>query len=287
MKGDFCSYLRVSTQRQGENGYGLGAQRQTVLDYLNGGSWTLEKEFIEQESAKGGLDRRPVLKEALAYCKRKGCTLLVAKLDRLARNVAFVSALIESKVPFKCCDFPEANKITLQLLSVFGEYERDMISERTKAGLAQAKAQGVKLGNPRLYQLNIPRRKAGLAFAETMRPHIQAMQSKGFSQRRMVDWLNEQGITTSADATWTQFKLQKLLKRIDAPKPTYKRISPMLDNRLRQLRLEKGLTVRQLEKLSGVPRATISQAELKHPLKAKRAEQLAKALGCEPGELIF
>lgn len=139
--GQYVAYYRVSTQRQGRSGLGLDAQKQAVRDYLHGGTWVLIGEYKEVETGKGSnaLERRPQLREALAFCKKHRATLLVAKLDRLARNVAFVSALMESNVEFTACDFPQANRLTVHILAAVAEHERDMISQRTREALAAAR----------------------------------------------------------------------------------------------------------------------------------------------------
>src|SRR3954454_14694221 len=144
--GRFIAYYRVSTQAQGASGLGLEAQRAAVLAYLDGGSWHLAAEFVEVES--GRKDDRPELAKALAACRRLGATLVIAKLDRLARRVSFVSALMDSGVEFVAVDFPTANRLTSHILAAVAEHEAAMISARTKAALAAAKARGVKLGNP-------------------------------------------------------------------------------------------------------------------------------------------
>src|SRR3954452_8738746 len=144
----FIAYYRVSTDKQGQSGLGLEAQRKTVTDYLNGGAWALIGEFTEVESGKRD-DNRPVLAKALAACRAHGATLVIAKLDRLARNVAFISRLMEGGVEFVAVDFPTANRLTIHILAAVAEHEREMISARTKAALQAAKARGVKLGNPR------------------------------------------------------------------------------------------------------------------------------------------
>ena len=148
MRGKFISYLRVSTDKQGERGYGLDAQRKAVADYLNGGNWQLVEEFVEIESGKR--NDRPQLAAALAACKRHKARLVIAKLDRLARNVAFIANLMDGKVDFVCCDMPQATRLTIRVLAAVAEHEREMISERTRNGLAAAKAHGVKLGGPKL-----------------------------------------------------------------------------------------------------------------------------------------
>jgi DNA invertase Pin-like site-specific DNA recombinase len=141
--GKWVCYLRVSTDRQGQSGLGLEAQRKAVLDFRNGGQWKLADEFVEVESGKRS--DRPQLAAALA-CKRLKARLVVAKLDRLARNVAFISRLMERGVEFVAADMPFANKLTIHILAAVAEHEREAISARTKAALAAAKARGVKLG---------------------------------------------------------------------------------------------------------------------------------------------
>ncbi len=144
---DFVAYFRVSTDRQGTSGLGLDAQRASVERFLAPGQ-TLAATFTEIES--GRRDRnRPQLHAALAECRRRRATLLIARLDRLARNVAFIANLMESGVDFVAVDMPTANRFTIHVLAAYAEHEREMISARTKAALAQAKARGKRLGNPR------------------------------------------------------------------------------------------------------------------------------------------
>jgi DNA invertase Pin-like site-specific DNA recombinase len=142
--GKFVAYYRVSTDKQKRSGLGLEAQKQAVRTYLDGGKWRLVGEFKETESGKR--NDRPELAKALALCRVHGATLIIAKLDRLARNVHFISGLMESKVEFTAVDFPTANRLTVHILAAVAEHEAQMISERTKAALAAAKARGVLLG---------------------------------------------------------------------------------------------------------------------------------------------
>src|SRR5579862_7716530 len=136
--GKFIAYYRVSTEKQGQSGLGLDAQRKAVADYLNGGQWALLAEYTEVESGKRA--DRPQLLAALAHAKATGATLIVAKLDRLSRNVAFIAALMESGVEFTAADMPMANRLTVHVLAAVAEHEREAISARTKAALAAAKA---------------------------------------------------------------------------------------------------------------------------------------------------
>jgi DNA invertase Pin-like site-specific DNA recombinase len=217
--GKFVSYLRVSTQQQGVSGLGVEAQREAVVRYLNGGQWTLEREFVEVESGKGAnaLDRRPQLKAALALCKKTGATLIVGKLDRLARNVHFISGLIESGVEFVPADMPQANKVMLQMHAVMAEWERDQISARTKAALAAAKARGVKLGiaGPTNLKPNVEQRQREAAdFAERLRPTLTGMLATGRTRRQMVADLDALGIKTPRGKAWSLAQLQSTLERL-------------------------------------------------------------------------
>lgn len=142
--GKFVSYLRVSTKKQGASGLGLEAQRESVTNYLNGGSWQLIAEKVEVESGRKA--SRPKLAEAIALCRNTGATLVVAKLDRLARNAHFLLGLRDAGVDFVAADMPDANRMTVGILAVVAEAEKDMISVRTKAALGAAKKRGVQLG---------------------------------------------------------------------------------------------------------------------------------------------
>ena len=136
--GKFVAYFRVSTDRQGKSGLGLEAQRKSVLDFLDGGRWSLVAEFTEVESGKRS--NRPQLAKALDACRRQKAKLVIAKLDRLSRNLAFIATLMESGVEFVAVDNPHANKLTVHILAAVAQHEREMISERTKAPLAPSGA---------------------------------------------------------------------------------------------------------------------------------------------------
>src|SRR5262249_54333670 len=129
-RGKFVAYFRVSTDRQGKSGLRLDAQREAVMNYLNGGSWPLAAEYGEIESGKH--NERPQLLAALAACKKLRARLVIAKLDRLSRNLAFIAALMDSGVEFVAVDNPHANKLTIHILAAVAQHEREMISQRTK-----------------------------------------------------------------------------------------------------------------------------------------------------------
>jgi len=139
--GRFVAYSRVSTEKQGESGLGLDAQREAVMNYLNGGPWKLVAEHTEVESGKRAV--RPELQKTLAACRKHKAKLVITKLDRLSRNLAFIATLMDSNVEFIAA---HTNRLTVHILAAVAEHEREAISERTKAALAAAKRRGVKLG---------------------------------------------------------------------------------------------------------------------------------------------
>jgi DNA invertase Pin-like site-specific DNA recombinase len=224
MEGKFISYLRVSTEKQGVSGLGLEAQRRAIEDYLNGGRWELIKEFVEVESGKRA-DNRPMLHKALETCKRTGAKLLIAKLDRLSRNVAFIANLLESGVEFVACDFPSANKLTIHILSAMAEYEREMISKRTRSALKIAKERGVRLGNPRgltteairngrTLSLKLRQAKAD-EYARRIYPVIKEYQTEGMSLNSIARKLTqERELTPRGLSTWTPTTVRNVLLRV-------------------------------------------------------------------------
>lgn len=217
--GKFVAYYRVSTQKQGQSGLGLEAQQASVASYLNGGAWQLIDEFVEIETGKGAnaLDKRPKLRAALEICRKQGATLIIAKLDRLARNVHFVSGLLETGCDFVAADMPQANKVMIQMHAVMSEWERDQISTRTKAALAAAKARGVKLGVAGSANLkrNVEERKnAADNFAAKLEGVIQGFRASGLPQRAMVAQLNQLGIRTAKGGEWSLIQLQRIMRKI-------------------------------------------------------------------------
>jgi DNA invertase Pin-like site-specific DNA recombinase len=196
-QGKFVAYFRVSTDRQGKSGLGLEAQRRAVLDYLNGGRWSLEQEFIEIESGKHS--DRPQLMAALESCRKRKARLVIAKLDRLSRNLAFIATLMESGVEFVAVDNPHANKLTVHILAAVAQHEREMISERTKAALQAAKRRGTRLGNP---QLDKAAKRGAAAvkanarqFAANVLPIIEEIERGGItSHNAIAAKLNERNV---------------------------------------------------------------------------------------------
>lgn len=218
----FISYLRVSTERQGRSGLGLDAQRQTVLEYINGGCSTLIAEFIEVES--GRRVDRPELAKALASCRIHAATLVVAKLDRLARNAHFLLGLKEAGVDFVCCDLPTANRLTVGILAVVAEEEARLISERTRAALAAARVRGVRLGHP---NLTLPaRRKGSLSSAAVrarkanlrardLKPLIDQLSNQGCHQiSELALALNARGVPASRGGRWSATQVARLVDRL-------------------------------------------------------------------------
>ncbi|MET3410808.1 recombinase family protein [Methylobacterium sp. 1030] len=219
-EGRFVGYYRVSTKRQGASGLGLEAQQSAVRGYLNGGSWSLVAEVVEVESGKRS--DRPKLAEALRLCRLHKAVLIIAKLDRLARNVAFVSALMESGVEFVAVDFPQANRLTVHILAAVAEHEAKAISERTKAALAQARARGVRLGGDRGAVLSREAQTAGNAVrtakanyrAADLLPVIRDIRAAGaVTLQQVADGLNARGITTARGGQWSPIQVQRVEAR--------------------------------------------------------------------------
>ena len=209
----FVAYYRVSTKRQELSGAGLDAQRFDVEKYIKSQKGELLAEFTEIES--GRKKKRPELEKALKVCKQKRAILITAKLDRLARNVNFVSGLQESKIEFVACDNPQANKMMIQLLAVFAEYERDMISQRIKDALAQRKAQGVKLGVTGKDRARENKEQAQ-AFAYSLEPLIMEMRGEGITRVcDIVRELNSRNVPSARGGRWHRTTVYKLLEQIN------------------------------------------------------------------------
>jgi DNA invertase Pin-like site-specific DNA recombinase len=215
-QGKFVAYFRVSTDRQGKSGLGLEAQRKSVLDYLDGGRWKLIAEFTEIESGKRS--DRPELAKALAACKRQKAKLVIAKLDRLPRNLAFVATLMDSGVEFIAVDNPHANKLTIHILAAVAQHEREMIRARTSAALKAAKARGKRLGNPKLAEArkNAARARTEKAdqYSANVLPVIREIQGSGVkSLRGIARALAARGVPTARGGTWTPVQVNAILQR--------------------------------------------------------------------------
>ena len=214
--GKFVAYYRVSTDKQGQSGLGLDAQRAAVMTYLNGGPWKLIAEFTEVETGKRA--DRPQLQQALAACRKHKGKLIIAKLDRLSRNLAFIATLMDSNVEFIAADNPHANRLTVHILAAVAEHERAAISERTTAALAAAKRRGVKLGGPRLAAARKAsikvRSEAADAFAANVRPIIKEIQASGVSSLRGVARaLTARGIRSPRGRDWSDVQVAAVLRR--------------------------------------------------------------------------
>lgn len=207
---EFVAYYRVSTDRQGGSGLGLEAQRAAVASFV-AGRGQLAAEFTEIES--GRRNDRPQLHTALAACQRQRATLVIAKLDRLARNVAFIAGLMESGVEFVAVDMPEANRLTLHILAAVAEHEREAISQRTKAALAVAKARGKKLGNPRPdVPAAVAARIARMAQARaTVTPLIERLRAQGMSLRAIAADLNARRVPSATGRRWHASSVRNVL----------------------------------------------------------------------------
>ena len=214
--GKFIAYYRVSTDRQGSSGLGLDAQRHSVMNYLNGGEWELVGEYVEVES--GRKNDRPQIAEALAACRKEKATLVIAKLDRLSRNLAFIANLMESGVEFIATDMPHANRTMLQMMAVFAEHEREMISKRTKEALAAAKARGVRLGSPTPGKGsaagNAVKKAQADQFAVNILPIIDDIQRAGITTLRDIAVaLDARGIKTARGGSWSATSVQRVIYR--------------------------------------------------------------------------
>lgn len=218
--GKYVAYYRVSTQEQGQSGIGLEAQQNAVRQYLNGGDWELIGEYTEVESGtrKGNM-RRPQLDAAIAQCKREKATLLVAKMDRLYRNVARMATFMESGIEWVAVDNPHLNRFTAHILAAVAEHEAVMISERTTAALQAVKARGVKLGSPHPERGNavaVPILKEQAdEFAAQIMPHVREIMQLGVTDLRgIAAALERRNIKTRrGNDKWHASQVANLLKR--------------------------------------------------------------------------
>jgi DNA invertase Pin-like site-specific DNA recombinase len=226
------AYYRVSTKKQGASGLGLEAQRAAVEAFAQASNGTIGRSYTEIETGKRA--DRPQLTVAIAEAKRSRAKLVIAKLDRLARNVAFTSALMESGVEFVCCDNPNANRLTIHILAAVAEDEARRISERTRAALAAAKARGTALGSnrPGHWRGREDDRLAGLekgrersiavrharaveAVADLI-PAIQERRERGESFAAIAQALNAEGQRTARGSEWSAMAVKRVMDRVEA-----------------------------------------------------------------------
>jgi DNA invertase Pin-like site-specific DNA recombinase len=227
-KTRYIAYMRVSTDRQGRSGLGLDAQRSAVAGYLNGGSWELAGEFVEVES--GRRDDRPQLEAALAACRLHRARLVVAKVDRLTRSVGFLHRLLDSGVEVEFCDLPQLSgptgRFMLNQMAAVAELEAGLISQRTRAALAAAKARGTRLGNPGnltpegrargSVRGNEAQRERAASRAADLLPTIRDLREKGTtSLRGIAAALNDMGVPSPRGGAWYPSSVRKVLTLVE------------------------------------------------------------------------
>jgi DNA invertase Pin-like site-specific DNA recombinase len=215
------AYLRVSTARQGRSGLGIEAQRAAIARFVEAEGYEIVREFVEVETGKGSdaLDRRPELSAALSEARRLKCAVLVAKLDRLSRDVHFISGLMAHRIAFLVAELgPDVDPFILHLYAALSEKERAMISIRTRQALAAAKARGVRLGGPKLPQARVTAQAAIKANADkqaaNVLPFIREAQRHGAATlREIADTLNARGVATARGGRWHATSVKNLLDR--------------------------------------------------------------------------
>jgi DNA invertase Pin-like site-specific DNA recombinase len=232
----YIAYYRVSTKKQGVSGLGLEAQKDAIHKYIAPENIFMEFTEIETGTNK---KKRPILKQALNECKKNNATLLIAKLDRLARNVSFVSSLMDSKIKFKAVDFPEANELTIHILSAISQHEAEIISKRIKDALAVKKRKGEKMGSPE--NLTIEARLLGV---ETIKRNalenenntkaiafIKKSMSSFETLKKLADELNIAQFKTSKGKEFTPMQVKRLIDKINpsAKKEANSKIQKKLD----------------------------------------------------------
>lgn len=214
--GGFIAYYRVSTQRQGASGLGLEAQKNTVLSFLNNQAPLAE--FTDVETGKN--DFRPELLKAIELAKQSNATLVIAKLDRLSRNLTFISTLMDTKVRFICCDMPDANELTISIFGALAQWERQRIADRTRLALQELKKRGVKLGTPENFTDKV--RKMGVRKIKEIaisnpnnqkaKKVINLLHKNGKSLREIAIELNEAGFKTSRGGCFAPEQVRRLIK---------------------------------------------------------------------------
>lgn len=213
----FVSYFRVSTARQGASGLGIEAQQRAVAVHVSQTGGRELASFTEIESGKN--NERPKLAEAMERCRLTGAVLLIAKLDRLSRDAHFLLGLEKAGIDFIAADMPNANRLTVGIMALVAQQEREAISARTKAALAEAKARGQKLGG---YRTGAPkvdyrqalraRQKAAETFKADVGPIVAGLRKEGCSLRQIALKMTEKGIRTAKGGTWTAATVSRLLQ---------------------------------------------------------------------------
>ena len=217
----YVAYYRVSSKQQADSGLGLEAQRTAVLNYIKRNGNKIVAEFTEQESGRN--DHRPELIKAIATAHNHNATLVIAKLDRLSRNVHFITSLMDSKVKFICCDMPDATELTIHIFAAMAQHERKMISERTSAALQALKRKGVKLGTP-ANLTDAARHKAHKAISRNAKESVNVRHAyhfivprrvSGMSYQRIADELNKEGYRTRRGFEFHAWQVYNIYKRFE------------------------------------------------------------------------
>jgi DNA invertase Pin-like site-specific DNA recombinase len=215
------AYVRVSTSQQGRSGLGIEAQREALARFAGGEGFELVAEFLEIETGKGSdaLDRRPQLAAALAKARALRCPVAVAKLDRLSRDVHFISGLMAHRVPFLVAELgPDVDPFVLHLFAALAEKERALIAGRTKAALAAAKAKGAKLGNPNIEvaqgrAVAAIKAEANRAAGNVLPIIVEIRKSGAMTLRAIADALNARGVPTPRGGRWHAMSVRNALAR--------------------------------------------------------------------------
>jgi DNA invertase Pin-like site-specific DNA recombinase len=223
------SYIRVSTSQQGRSGLGIEAQRESLRHFANAEGFVIIREFVEVETGKGSdaLDRRPQLKAALGAARKLRCHVAVAKLDRLSRDVHFISGLMAHKIPFLVAELgPDVDPFVLHLFAALAEKERALISTRTRQALEAAKSRGVALGSPKLH---VARKSAVASIKAGADKHVantlpiikEAQKAGATTLRQVAEALNARGVATARGGQWHATSVKNMLDRAMQSKSTH------------------------------------------------------------------
>ncbi len=218
--GQYVAYYRVSTAKQGRSGLGLDAQKTVVAAFLAGNGGRVVAEYVEVES--GRKKDRQQLQEAINHARITRSKLVIAKLDRLARNVSFTAALMDSGIEFVCCDLPQANRFTIHVMAALAEMEAEMISARTKAALVEARKRGVRLGNPNLGAVRGDPGRASKVWQDQAQREAERYTGAVLAAKRagantledIAAALNAGGLLTPRGCLWHASTVSRLLKRL-------------------------------------------------------------------------